>query len=128
SACSLFQPTPKGREELAKQLKNEKNEEIVNQLSALGSEYINFIGDEALLGLSLETKKYLNAIYNAVVTNNELVFEQEKEVQFFVVKQDSPFHFSLPNGHIFLSTGLLRKYITSEDLLVAVLSFEIFRS
>ena len=128
SSCALLRPSSQGRTELAKQLKVERNQEISKQLEFLGQEYINYIGKESILNLSNETNKYLKQIYEAITSNNELVFDREMSIKFNIVKDESPFHFSLPNGNIFLSTGLLKKYITNEDLLVAVLSYEIFRS
>src|SRR5690606_19807347 len=72
--------------------------------------------------------EYLLDMHQRIVTNNELVFEKYSRPKFYIVRDTTPFHFSLPGGHYFLSQGLIRKYLANEDLLAAVLAIETFRS
>ncbi len=75
-----------------------------------------------------EVKKYLENLINDIIINNEIFFKNLKKGHVTIIKTDSPLHFSLPKGEIFLSTGLIHKYIKNESMLACVLTFELVRS
>lgn len=72
--------------------------------------------------------KYLTDMTAQIIGNNEIFFKQLKSGKVTVLDIESPLHFSLPKGEIFLSKGLLAKYIKHESMLVSVLSYELVRS
>ncbi|MEX0799505.1 MAG: hypothetical protein WEB87_02880 [Bacteriovoracaceae bacterium] len=78
--------------------------------------------------LTAKEKNYLTEIASELVKNNELFFKSKVQPSFRVVKSPVPFHFSLPGLRIFLSSGLIAKYIKSEKLLYSVIAYELIRS
>lgn len=72
--------------------------------------------------------KYLEDTVSQIIGNNEIFFKHLKSGRVTVLDIEAPLHFSLPKGEIFLSKGLLAKYIKHESMLVSVLSFELVRS
>jgi hypothetical protein len=83
-----------------------------------------------LIKLKPRMEWYLNDIFNRVVSNNELLLKKEVEFkpQFFVIKHEMPFIFSLPKNQFFISKGLIKKYFKNEAMFVAALVFEIVKS
>lgn len=78
--------------------------------------------------ISYRDTKYLQSLIDNLYKKNELFFSDRKKANFYVIKDDRPFHFSLPDKSIFISSGLLQKYIKSEKLLYCLLTFELIRS
>lgn len=74
------------------------------------------------------TQKYLGHLLNDIIVNNEIFFKKLRSASITILDSESPLHFSLPKGEIFLSRGLIAKYIKNESMLVCVLSFELVRS
>src|SRR5690606_30679302 len=83
--------------------------------------------DTKTYDLSNSSKRYLSSIAQDISQKNELFFTSKNKVEFEIVESKIPFHFSLPGGTIFLSSGLINKYIKSEKLLYCVISFELIR-
>jgi hypothetical protein len=104
-----------------------KKEDYVDHMIALGDDFLKSPGIETV-PLSPRSKSYLKAIYDRLVKNSELIFDKKDEPQFFIVKSRAPFYFSLPGSRIFISSGLLLKYLKNEQLLVAALAHEIIKS
>jgi len=104
-----------------------KNKDHVDHLVSLGGDYLNSPGIE-IVKISLKSKSYLNGIYNRLVKNSELIFDRKDTPKFFIVKNRAPFYFSLPGSRIFISSGLLVKYLKNEQLLVAALAHEVIKS
>lgn len=78
--------------------------------------------------ISYQDTKYLEGLISNLYKKNELFFSDKKQAKFYVIKDVRPFHFSLPDKSIFISSGLLQKYIKSEKLLYCLLTFELIRS
>lgn len=74
------------------------------------------------------TKSYLQFILNDIISNNEIFFRSLKKAQITILDSDIPIHMSLPQGEIFLSKGLISKYMKHESMLVGILAFELVRS
>jgi hypothetical protein len=72
--------------------------------------------------------KYLEKIADTIITKNELFFKTSKIPNFFIVDSETPFHFSLPGMNIFMSSGLVKKYIKSEKLLYCLITYELIRT
>jgi hypothetical protein len=77
---------------------------------------------------SESTRKYINGLLIDLITNNEIFFKKLRAARVTILSTDSPLHFSLPKGEIFLSRGLITKYIKNESILVSVLAYELVRS
>ncbi len=73
-------------------------------------------------------QKYLNTLTSEIISKNEIYFKNLKKASVIILETHSPVHFSLPKGDIFLSTGLIAKYIKHESMLVSILSYELVRS
>jgi hypothetical protein len=74
------------------------------------------------------TQKYIEGLVSDIIANNEIFFKKLKTGKITILDTESPLHFSLPKGEIFLSRGLITKYMKTESMLVCVLSFELVRS
>ncbi len=75
-----------------------------------------------------QSRRYINNILNDIIANNEIFFKKLKSANVTILNSESPMYFSLPKGEIFLSSGLITKYIKNESMLVCVLAYELVRS
>jgi hypothetical protein len=73
-------------------------------------------------------KKYVQSLAGEIISKNEIFFKNLREVDPTILEMDAPVHFSLPKGEIFLSSGLISKYIKNESMLISILSYELVRS
>jgi len=80
------------------------------------------------LSLSRVDEKYLLSLGQRIIKNNAIFFKQKESVSIYLIKDETPYHFSLPGKKVFLSTGLFKKYVQNESLLMCVLTFELIRS
>jgi len=71
---------------------------------------------------------YITSVSQQVIQMNEIFFKNLKKANITIIDSDAPLHFSLPKGEIFLSRGLISKYIKHESMLVSILSYELVRS
>jgi hypothetical protein len=102
-------------------------DDYVDHLASLSQDYLS-TPDVSSVTLSKRSQFYLENLYNKIVQNNELVFSKRQEPRFFIIKDETPFYFSLPKAQFFFSSGLIRRYFRNEELLVASLTHEIFKS
>lgn len=72
--------------------------------------------------------RYIESLAQRVIAKNEIFFKNLKKATITILENDTPLHFSLPKGEIFLSRGLIAKYMKHESMLVSVLSYELVRS
>lgn len=110
-----------------KGLRSVDTADYIDHLKAFENFYVNSEGVE-IRKLRKSEQKYLQSIANDIISNNELFFTSKHEPRFWVVESNSPFHFSLPGMKIFVSSGLISKYIKNEKLLYSVLAYELIRS
>lgn len=102
-------------------------EDFVDHLKQLGEFYLS--GSKVKkIRISPFAKKYLSSIISKIVVRNELFYEQDKKSKFVIIKDNNPFHFSLPDREIILSSGLINKYIKHEGILASIISYELVRS
>ena len=89
-----------------------------------------FLVSEGVKGFNLDpaTSRYLTRLANDIILNNEIFFKKIKSAHLTILVNEAPLHFSLPKGEIFLSTGLVSKYIKHESILAGILSFELIKS
>ena len=90
---------------------------------------VNFIKNNKgyVYKVSYRTNKYLSKISNRIISNNESLFDKRK-LNVYWIKDSRPIFFSLPGGYIFLSKGLLKSYVRSEDVFVSIIAYEILKS
>ncbi|MBF0312859.1 MAG: hypothetical protein HQK52_05550 [Oligoflexia bacterium] len=101
--------------------------DYIEHLSFLSTAYLSTPGIETVL-LPNEQNHYLQSIFTTLATNNELLLRPINGPKFFILKNYIPLYFSLPGGKIFLSLGLIQKYIRNEADLLSVLAFEFIKS
>ena len=80
------------------------------------------------LSLNRVDQNYLVNLGRRIIKNNSIFFKQKEKLNIYLIKNDTPYHFSLPGRKVFLSTGLFKKYVQNESLLMCVLTFELIRS
>lgn len=102
------------------------NEDYKDQLESLKGVFLSS-PDVARMSVGKQNETYLNTIAQDIIKKNELFFLNREKVSFEVIDNKTPFHFSLPGRTIFLSSGLIEKYIKSEKLLYCVISYELIR-
>lgn len=103
------------------------DKDYIDHLASLAADYIDS-PEVHRVNLSKESQDYLDELYKKIVRNNELVFSKEKRPRFYIIKDQTPFYFSLPKAQFFFSSSLIKRYFRNEELLVACLTHEIFKS
>jgi hypothetical protein len=71
---------------------------------------------------------YFQKICNELISKNEIFFKELKTASIVILDTETPLHFSLPKGELFLSRGLISKYMKHESMLVGILAYELVRS
>ncbi|MBF0297533.1 MAG: hypothetical protein HQK51_02370 [Oligoflexia bacterium] len=102
-------------------------DDYIDHLAYLEKAYLNTPGVE-IVNIKKEDLDYLQSIFKRVARNNELLVKENVIPNIYIIKNNTPFYFSLPKGTIFLSLGLFQKHISNEGDLVSVLSFEFLKS
>lgn len=129
-SCSLF---PKQKEDKKQReiglvkYQPMSSKDYSDHLKAFEDFYLETPGVSLRQLLGPETE-YLESIGEDIIKNNELFFTSGLSPAFKVVESEVPFHFSLPGLKVFISTGLLSKYIKNEKLLYSVIAYELIRS
>lgn len=102
-------------------------EDYADHLASLKGPFLATPGIETIK-LPPRVKSYLENLLTEIIGNNEIFFKELKSASITVLDIEAPLYFSLPHGEIFLSQGLVAKYIRHESMLVSVLAFELVRS
>ncbi len=98
-----------------------------NQLSSLSRAYLKTTSVHEVI-LKYSQRRYLTKIYKKIVGNNELLLTQKWHPSFHIIKAKAPFHFSLPRGQFFFSSGLIARYFKNEEILISILTYETLKS
>ena len=101
--------------------------DYAEHLASMGADFLNS-NDIHEIKLKLESFQFLEQIYERIITNNEIFLSHQFKPQFHVILNKTPFIFSLPHAQFFFSSGLIEKYLKSEDLFVAAMASEIIKS
>lgn len=129
TACSFSLPFPRRRDTdfLGKRYQEMSPTDFADHLSSLKKPFLENTGVRSYrLGKGAQT--YLDSLANDIIGNNEIFFHHLKSAKVTILDIEAPLHLSLPKGELFLSKGLLAKYIKHESMLVCVLSYELVRS
>ncbi len=77
--------------------------------------------------LNSRSQNYLNSIVKGFLNKNKYFFSKIKKIDFYKINDRRPFYFSSPKGEVFLSSGLIEKYIKHENYLKNMILFELIR-
>lgn len=110
----------------------------VNELRTVSSqEYMNHLERLSEIYLRENKKQYVNVkrynkyfkrVKQRIYINNENVLLQTEKINVYIIRDNAPFYFSMPGMNIFLSKGLIVKYMKNEDMFISLLSREILKS
>lgn len=103
------------------------NRDYIDHLAAAGNAYLNY-EETKTIKLRPDTIEFLENIYERLVSNNELLLQRKEKPKFYIIEHKSPFLFSLPKSQFFFSTGLIERYLKSEELFVAAFAAEVLKS
>lgn len=123
SSCST---NPKNSKDYSL-LSEPTSKDFVDHLAAMGPVYITS-EDVKEVKLKSESIQFLEQVYERIITNNEVLLTRDGKPKFHIILNKTPFIFSLPRAQFFISSGLIEKYLKSEELFVAALSAEILKS
>jgi hypothetical protein len=98
-----------------------------DHLYSLKSAYLKGQGVRVIT-IQGSAQKYITSILNEIIAKNEIFFKKLRVARVTILASDAPLHFSLPKGEIFLSKGLVSKYIKNESMLACILAYELIRS
>lgn len=104
-----------------------ENQDYIDHLRSLKDAYLASINTQQI-DINKNQQKYLRKLSDIIIKNNELFFTKSKEVNFYIIEDETPFHFSLPGQNIFISSGILKKYVKSENILFCLLTYELILS
>ncbi|MFY7994286.1 MAG: hypothetical protein ACOVP4_13395 [Bacteriovoracaceae bacterium] len=103
-----------------------ETQDFIDHLSVLGDFFLQS-PDTKTIKVKDKDQKYLQSLAMDIINNNEIFFGNLKKVNFIILDTDTPLHFSLPHERIFISKGLITKYIKHESMLAGILSYELVR-
>ena len=101
--------------------------DYIDHLASAGASYLSY-EETKEIRLNSDSIRFLEAIYERIVNNNELLLLQNAKPAFHIIASKLPFIFSLPKAQFFVSNGLIEKYLKSEELFVAAMAAEIIKS
>jgi hypothetical protein len=103
------------------------NDDYVDQLKYFSSNYKESLGKKKIK-LSKKNKEYFDRTVKKILSHNELLLPDNGKVEVIVIQEDAPIFFSFPGYKIFMSSGLIKKYVTNESLLVSLIVVEVIKS
>jgi hypothetical protein len=126
--CGSFTiPTKRKSPELVRDFRETTADDYADHLNSLKRPFLATPGVKVSV-LADPSKRYLMTLLSEIIQKNEIFFRRLKTASITIIEHEAPLHFSLPRGEIFLSTGLVAKYIKHEAMLVSVLAYELVRS
>ncbi|MBA2403184.1 MAG: hypothetical protein H0V66_00310, partial [Bdellovibrionales bacterium] len=129
SSCSSFVIGMRSNKKsnLGSDYKAMSSQDYEDHLAALKQPFLNSPGIK-VYRLEESSTKYIENLISDIISNNEIFFKKLKRGTITIIDSEAPLHFSLPKGEIFLSRGLITKYLKTESMLVCVLTYELVRS
>ncbi len=104
-----------------------KAEDYKDQLANLEGSFLKN-PEIRVIKLDAFNSNYLDGLIKNLLKKNEIFFKDLDSAKVIVLDFKQPLHFSLPKGIVFLSKGLISKYIKHESVLMAVLGYELIKS
>ena len=118
---------PKKKNLVDKAYREMSPEDYADHLASFKKPFLSTPGIKTLQ-TSKVTTDYLSMLLRDIISHNEIFFNNLTDAQVTILDTDVPLHFSLPKGEIFLSKGLISKYIKHESMLVSILAYELVRT
>ncbi|GAB4012041.1 MAG: hypothetical protein Fur0010_07400 [Bdellovibrio sp.] len=97
-----------------------------NHIDSIINQYLEGAAEKKVK-VDPDLEEYLTGIVQSIRINNELFFKENKKISFVFLESNIPFYFSSPGGKIVISSGLIKKYIKTEELFAAILAQELIR-
>jgi hypothetical protein len=126
TSCSLFRTEDEYSEILSENNFTYNRDDYLEVLTVINSELKRSYAVQ-LMPLSANNKNYFTRLIKKITDNNELIFKTQLNPQIFIVKDKRPFYFSLPKDSIYISLGLIQRYLSNESFLALVLAHELYR-
>ncbi len=102
------------------------SEDYLNHLEGIAD---LFIKNNKVRKLNSRSQQYLNKMARELYLNNQGLFQKDDVgINFYIVDDKRNFYFSLPKQNVFMSKGLLKNFMNSENIFAAVLLGELIRS
>jgi hypothetical protein len=129
SSCSTFIIPIKTnkKKNIGEKVGQMQGSDYEDHLASLKKAFLSTKGIKAI-NLDSSSERYLAKLLNDIILNNEIFFNKVKNASITILDNEAPLHFSLPKGEIFLSKGLISKYVKHESVLAGILSFELIKS
>ncbi len=102
------------------------NKDYSDQLASLGKAFLSTPGIKVLTTPNAD--RYLRELTAEIISKNEIFFKNVRSARVTIIDTEAPLHFSLPKGELFLSRGLIQKYLKHESMLVGILAYELVRT
>lgn len=126
SSCSSFKNSLKIQKSDQFRYKENSTKDYISQLLSFKDTFLNN-STIHFMKLNKRDQHYLRTVYAKIIRSNELLFKKKLKPTFYVINDQRPFYFSLPDGSFFFSWGLIANYFKHESLLVSVITYEIVR-
>jgi len=123
-SCSLLEKI--SQEKQPKKITLEKKDRIKKHHNLV---FDDLIKDPVIKKLSASQTRYLRKVTNMIFQSYPEFFKNKirPELNFYLIKTKKPIYLSSPDGKIFFSEGLLRKYVENESQLKSFLTYELIR-
>ncbi len=86
-----------------------------------------YLDTENIIKLNSNEVKYTEEIVGKIQRNNQQLFKSKKLFKINFINREENLLFSLPGGSIFISKGLMDKYLKNEHLLAVVVAREMIK-
>jgi hypothetical protein len=128
SGCSTVRQLFSGEPKIVlnKEIKRDTPKDYADHLAALKKSLINN-PEVNSMRLTSRNRRYLTEIFRRIQSNNELLLPKG-DPSFYIIRDKTPFIFSLPNYQFFISRGLIKKYFKNESLLISAFTFQVVKS
>lgn len=126
-SCSLFKQDDEDKNIVLTNYEKYETEDFSSHLASYEKSFLS-TPQVNELKLSGPEYRYIHKLIKKVIFKNKVFFDKKIDPKIFIIKDETPYHFSLPNRKIFLSSGLFKKYVQNESLLICVLIFELIRT
>lgn len=128
SSCStFFNKKEKAAKFNLSSYKEYDRDDYLDQLDFIGESYLKN-SDIKKIKLNKESENYFDKNVSLIKVSNNSFLGETQNFKLTIINESIPFHFSIPNGHIFISLGLMKKFIKAEGEFLSILSYEMIRS
>jgi hypothetical protein len=128
SSFDLFGNKKSEAEDILAGYKRFTNDDYLAQLKVL-HDFYQENPEVRIVKTNKRSSRYIKKLIRTIITNNELFFKRiDANFDVYIVDDTKPFYFSLPNQKLYISSGVINKYLKSENLLYCLLTYELIRN